>query len=63
MVAPPESGEHEEGERREHRQPLRAQQQAALVDAVGDDPAVGAEQEHREELQRGGEADGDARAR
>jgi hypothetical protein len=41
---------------------LRAEQQPALVVAVGQHPAVEAEQQHRQELQAGGDAERDARA-
>ena len=48
---------------RGHRhQRLRVLEQAQLRHAVGEQAAPGAEQQHRQELERGGDADGDARA-
>ncbi len=39
-----------------------SKQQTPLRHPVGDQPAPGAEEEHRQELERGGQADGDAAA-
>ncbi len=50
--------EHGEGEAGEAHRGLGDQQQRALGEAVGDDAAVEPEEQHRQELQRGGDADG-----
>ena len=50
-------GEHGEGEAGQAHGGLGEQQQLALGEAVGDDAAVEPEEQHRQELQRGGDAD------
>jgi hypothetical protein len=58
----PGGGDREQPDRRQRHQHLGGDQQPPLRDAVGEQPAPGAEEQHRQELQRGDEADSDARA-
>ena len=56
------AGDREEADRGERHQRLGHHQQPPLREAVGEQPAPGAEEEHRQELQRRGQADRDAAA-
>ena len=53
-------GDGEEADRGDRHQRLGGDQQPPLREAVGEQAAPGAEEQHRQELQRGGQADGDA---
>ena len=55
-------GEREERQRRHRHRRLRDQQEPPLREPVGQQPAPGADQQERQELQRRGEADVDARS-
>ena len=55
-----EDGDEEEAGGRDRHQRLGDEEEVALREAVGEQAAVGAEEEHRQELQGGGEADREA---
>ena len=55
-------GDREQAERRQRHQRLGDDQQPPLREAVGEQAAPGAEEQHRQELQRRGHADRDAAA-
>ena len=59
-----DAGDREQSEdgRAQGHPALGDPQDAALVEAVGDEPAVRRQQQHRQELQPGGHADGQGRA-
>ena len=61
--AAPRGGQREQRQRRDHQRELRVGQHAPLRQAVGEQAAPGAEQQDRQELEPGGQADRRRRTR